>query len=257
VFCIGFNFRDFLFYGREPKNWIFNNDVYFQKCKFENLCLQKMIFNKNTYFGDAIFNGNTELNFCTFKGNVSFENVSMNKEFILRASFAGDIMFHNCKFKGLTKFNINSNLPKYEKLTFWECIFFNTLPFYGSQFKGKNLFETCTFNDKVDFNQVYFYNHTVYKDYSTIEFRYCLFNEVEFIESYFPTYNEKVLSLYKTPRDLPENFSFGKEDLRRFFNDRYNTDFKECHYTDISPWKLQVSTYIIKFNLIDKIKNKL
>lgn len=70
VFCIGFKFPDFSYhgngYGNEPGTWVFNNDVFFQNCNFNNL----------TSFSSSNFQGQNLFDNCTFNKSVDFNGSS-------------------------------------------------------------------------------------------------------------------------------------------------------------------------------------
>jgi uncharacterized protein YjbI with pentapeptide repeats len=263
VFCIGFIIPDFSFYGNgQPVNshtWIFEKDVFFQECNFlGKFYLQEVKFNNNAYFDNAVFRKDLELNYCEFRGNVSLEKVMFRKEFFLKVALLKQVIFHNCEFFGMTKFQVNSNIAMYEELQFWDCNFHSTVSFYGSQFKGKNLFLACTFKGKVDFNQAYLYNQTRYTDKTIINFENCVFDEeVEFIESRFPSHLEKIVAIHKPPKGfLKPNFLLDKDRVRMFFNNHFQANYREGHKTILTPWKLQACSSIIKFNLFDRLKYK-
>jgi len=263
VFCIGFKFPDFYFYGNgqpvDPHTWIFEKDVHFEKCSFGKFYLQSVKFNSHTYFDEATFYGDLELNYCEFRGDISFKGVSWLKECFFKISFSENAAFENCKFQKSTKFQINSNIPLYKELIFEKCIFDNSVSFSGTQLKGKNIFNICTFYGKVDFNGTYFFNQQVDYDKTTTDFANCVFNdEVEFVGSNFPKSLEKILAIYKPPMGFPKNFDFDKKErIRYFFNNRFDANYKEGHSVEVTPWKLKVSGSIIKFNIFDRFKHKL
>ncbi|MDN5867929.1 MAG: hypothetical protein L0H55_11095, partial [Candidatus Nitrosocosmicus sp.] len=266
VFCIGFNFPDFEFYGNgqpvNPHTWVFEKDVHFEKCNFGKFYLQSVEFNSHVYFDKAVFHGNLELNYCEFRGNISLERVIWFGECFLKIAFSETAVFDKCEFHKLTKFQINSKINLYKELTFERCIFHDIVSFYDTRFKGKNLFNVCTFHGMVDFNGAYFFNQTIDYDKTTTDFLNCIFNgEVEFVNSNFPTSFEKVLAIHKTPKGIPKNFGFYRDErmemLRTFFNNRFDANYKEGHSAEVTPWKLKVCSSVIKFNIFDRFKHKI
>ena len=147
----------------------------------------------------------TNLNKCTFKENVCFEDLEILKLFCNNTTFCKEVHFDNIKFNGKVRFHDTKFCgPAY----FLNSHFSNLLDFYFSKF-----------SDKVQFHRVDFYDVTVFSNCSFIREAQFLHNKVgantylNFENSEFINY----LDLSRANFNCPINFwniKLGKEDLK-------------------------------------------
>ncbi|MFZ4680373.1 MAG: pentapeptide repeat-containing protein [Flavobacterium sp.] len=109
------------------------------------------IFEKDVNFNGE-FKNRVEFNNCTFKGNVSFKDVTFtNKVKIFSCQFKSTVNFGNTKFGDLADF--------------WNTSFFKKVIFYKTDFNGITVFAITKFHENVLFtytliNKVAIFRHT-------------------------------------------------------------------------------------------------